>query len=76
MTIFLHCLFCAAVEMTGEGKTVRRSDIRRQTLRSLPAGDVILNAVFAPPNEYKLPASRSFRAGLHADMESKVYILY
>ena len=79
MTIFLHCLFCAAVEMTGEwkdGQTVRRSDIRRQTLRSLPAGDVILNAAFAPPNEYKLPASMSFRAGLHADMESKVYILY
>lgn len=67
--------------MTGEEKTVRHgdnqtSDIRRQTLRSLPAGDVILNTVFAPPNEYKLPASMSFRAGLHADMESKVYILY
>ena len=45
MTIFLHCLFCAAAEMTGAGKTVRRSDIRRQTLRSLPAGAVILNAV-------------------------------
>ena len=70
MTIFLHCLFCAAVEMTGEGKTVRRSDIRRQTLRSLPAGAVILNTVFAPPNEYKLPASMSFRAGLPVDMET------
>ena len=76
MTIFLHCLFCAAVEMTGAGKTVRRSDIRRQTLRRLPAGAVILNAVLAPPNEYKLPASMSFRAGLPVDMESKVYILY
>ena len=76
MTIFLHCLFCAAVEMTVEGKTVRRSDIRRQTLWSLPAGPVILNAAFAPPHEYKLPASMSFRAGLHTDMETKVYILY
>ena len=46
MTIFLHCLFCAAVEMTGEWK--RQSDMetdRRQTQRSLPAGPVILNAV-------------------------------
>ena len=50
MTIFLHCLFCAAVEMTGEWK--RQSDMetdRRQTLRSLPAGAVILNAVLASP---------------------------
>ena len=63
--------------MAGEWK--RQSDMetdRRQMLRSLPAGPVILNAVFAPPNEYKLPDSMSFRAGLHADMESKVYILY
>ena len=63
--------------MPGEWK--RQSDMetdRRQTLRSLPAGPVILNAVLAPPNEYKLPVSMSFRAGLHADMESKVYILY
>ena len=77
MTIFLHCLFCAPVEMTVEWK--RQSDMetdRRQMLRHLPAGPVILNAVLAPPNEYKLPASMSFRAGLHADMESKVYILY
>ena len=51
MTIFLHCLFCAAVEMTGAGKTVRRSDIRRQTLRHLPAEPVILNAAFAYPND-------------------------
>lgn len=60
--------------MTGEWK--RQSEIktvRRETLRSLPAGAVILNAVLAPPNEYKLPASMSFRAGLPADMESKVY---
>ena len=49
MTIFLHCLFCVAVEMPGEEKTVRRSDIRRQTLRRLPAGPVILNAVLASP---------------------------
>lgn len=57
--------------MTGEWK--RQSDMetdRRQMLRSLPAGDVILNAVFAPPNEYKLPASMSFRAELHVDMEA------
>ena len=52
-----------------------RSDIRLQTvrlqaLRSLPAGPVILNAVLAsPPNEYKLPAFMSFRAGLHVDMK-------
>lgn len=74
MTIFLHCLFCAAVEMAGEWK--RQSDMetdRRETLRSLPAGPVILNAVFAPPNEYKLPASMSFRAGLHVGMETKAY---
>ena len=46
MTIFLHCLFCAAAEMTGEWK--RPSEIktvRRETLRSLPAGPVILNGV-------------------------------
>ena len=90
MTLFLHCLFCAAVEITlgrfysattkwGKGGTQYQrglTDIRHQTLRSLPAGPVILNAVFAPPNEYKLPASMSFRAGLPVDMESKVYILY
>ena len=71
MTIFLHCLFCAAAEMTGEWK--RPSEIktvRRETLRSLPAGPVILNTVFAPPHEYKLPDSMSFRAGLPVDMET------
>lgn len=55
-------------KIRSDGQT---SDIRLQMLRSLPAGSVILNAVLAsPPNEYKLPASMSFRAELHAGMEA------
>ena len=52
-----------------------RSDIRLQTPRSLPAEPVILNAVLAsPPNEYKLPAFMSFRAGLHVDMKPNAIV--
>jgi hypothetical protein len=56
--------------MTVEGKGSQ--PVRHQTSDAAKpsCGVVILNAVFAPPNEYKLPASMSFRAELHVDMEA------